>query len=85
MLPPSLSMVFDGSGALVKRCDGFDGSLWSNDDDRRMMTMIMKMMMIRRPTETLKLLLGEAICCLFWGIYVHLGSREMSSTEFLGS
>ena len=32
MLLPSLSMVFDGSGALVKRCDGFDGSLWSNDD-----------------------------------------------------
>ena len=23
-------MVFDGSGPLVKRCDGFDGSLWSN-------------------------------------------------------
>ena len=22
-------MVFDGSGPLVKRCDGFDGSLWS--------------------------------------------------------
>ena len=30
MLLPSLSMVFDGSGSLVKRCDGFDGSLWSN-------------------------------------------------------
>ena len=29
MLLPSLSMVFDGSGPLVKRCDGFDGSLWS--------------------------------------------------------
>ena len=42
-----------------------------------MMTMIMKMMMIRRPTETLKLLLGEPICCLFWRIYVHLGSREI--------
>ena len=27
---PSLSMVFDGSGPLVKRCDGFDGSLWSS-------------------------------------------------------
>ena len=26
---PSLSMVFDGSGPLVGRCDGFDGSLWS--------------------------------------------------------
>ena len=26
---PSLSMVFDGSGPLVKRCDGFDGLLWS--------------------------------------------------------
>ena len=26
---PSLSMVFDGFGPLVKRCDGFDGSLWS--------------------------------------------------------
>ena len=60
-----------------------------------MMTMIMEMMMIRRPTETLKLLLGEAICCLFWGIYVHLGtreiffqpggSRERSSAGFLGS
>ena len=25
-----VSMVFDGSGPLVKRCDGFDGSLWSN-------------------------------------------------------
>ena len=50
-----------------------------------MMTMIMKTMMIRRHTETLKLLLGEAICCLFWRIYVHLGSREMSSTGFLGS
>ena len=25
----SLSMVFDGSGPLVKRCDGFNGSLWS--------------------------------------------------------
>ena len=23
-------MVFDGTGPLVKRCDGFDGSLWSN-------------------------------------------------------
>ena len=23
-------MVFDGSGPLVKRCDGFDGSLWSS-------------------------------------------------------
>ena len=23
-------MVFDGSGPLVKRCDGFNGSLWSN-------------------------------------------------------
>ena len=31
MLLPSLSMVFDGSGPLVKRCDGFDGSLWSNN------------------------------------------------------
>ena len=30
MLLPSLSMVFDGSGPLVKRCDGFDGSLWSS-------------------------------------------------------
>ena len=29
MLLPSLSMVFDGSVPLVKRCDGFDGSLWS--------------------------------------------------------
>ena len=29
MLLPSLSMVFDGSGPLVKRCDGLDGSLWS--------------------------------------------------------
>ena len=27
---PSLSIVFDGSGPLVERCDGFDGSLWSN-------------------------------------------------------
>jgi len=25
----SLSMVFDDFGPLVKRCDGFDGSLWS--------------------------------------------------------
>ena len=30
ILLPSLSMVFNGSGPLVKRCDGFDGSLWSN-------------------------------------------------------
>ena len=30
ILLPSLSMVFDGFGPLVKRCDGFDGSLWSN-------------------------------------------------------
>ena len=29
MLLPSLSMVFDGFGPLVKQCDGFDGSLWS--------------------------------------------------------
>ena len=29
ILLPSLSMVSDGSGPLVKRCDGFDGSLWS--------------------------------------------------------
>ena len=29
---PSLLMVFDGSGPLVKRCDGFDGSSWSNND-----------------------------------------------------
>ena len=28
-LPPALSMVFDGFGPLVKRCDGFDGSSWS--------------------------------------------------------
>ena len=34
MLLPSLSMVFDGSGPLVKRCDGFDGSLWSNMSQR---------------------------------------------------
>ena len=26
----SLSMVFDGFGPLVKRCDGFNGSLWSS-------------------------------------------------------
>ena len=32
MLLPSLSMVFDGSGPLVNRCDGFDGSLWSHTD-----------------------------------------------------
>ena len=32
MLLPSLSMVFDGSGPLVKRCDGFDGSLWSTSN-----------------------------------------------------
>ena len=32
ILLPSLSMVFDGSGPLVKRCDGFDGSLWSKCD-----------------------------------------------------
>ena len=25
-------MVFDSSGPLVKRCDGFDGSLWSKCD-----------------------------------------------------
>ena len=30
ILLPSLSMVFDGSRPLVKRCDGFDGSLCSN-------------------------------------------------------
>ena len=35
MLLPSLSMVFDGSGPLAKRCDGFDGSLWSNVDLER--------------------------------------------------
>jgi len=29
VLRPSLSMVFDGFGPLVKRCDGFDGSSWS--------------------------------------------------------
>ena len=29
ILLPLLSMVFDGSGPLVKRCDGFNGSLWS--------------------------------------------------------
>ena len=29
ILLPSLSMVFDGSGPLVKRCNGFDGSSWS--------------------------------------------------------
>ena len=29
VLLPSLSMVFDGFGPLVKRCDGFDGSSWS--------------------------------------------------------
>ena len=34
MLLPSLSMVFDGSRPLVKRCDGFDGSLWSNHHHR---------------------------------------------------
>ena len=32
ILLPSLSMVFDGSGPLVKRCDGFDGSLWSTTE-----------------------------------------------------
>ena len=29
ILLPLLSMVFNGYGPLVKRCDGFDGSLWS--------------------------------------------------------
>ena len=29
ILLPSLSMVFVGFAPLVKRCDGFDGSLWS--------------------------------------------------------
>ena len=40
MLLPSLSMVFDGSGPLVKRCDGFNGSLWSTirDGDRTVLT-----------------------------------------------
>ena len=32
ILLPSLSMVFDGSGPLVNRCDGFNGSLWSHTD-----------------------------------------------------
>ena len=32
ILLPSLLMVFDGSGPLVKRCDGFDGSLWSTSN-----------------------------------------------------
>ena len=35
ILLPSLSMVFDGSVPLIKRCDGFDGSLWSSRDDGR--------------------------------------------------
>ena len=35
ILIQSLSMVFDGSGPLVKRCDGFDGSLWSKEPDER--------------------------------------------------
>ena len=30
ILLPSLSMVFNGSGPLVKGCDGFDGSSWSS-------------------------------------------------------
>ena len=38
ILLPSLSMVFDGSGPLVKRCDGFDGSLWSRKEYRIMAT-----------------------------------------------
>ncbi len=29
---PSLSMVFDGSGPLVQRCDGFDGSSWCESE-----------------------------------------------------
>ena len=32
VLLPSLSMVFDGFGPLVKRCDGFDGSSWSTEE-----------------------------------------------------
>ena len=36
ILLPSLSMVFDGSVPLVKRCDGFDGSLWSSPWQERM-------------------------------------------------
>ena len=35
ILLPSLPMVFDGSGPLVKRCDGFDGSLWSKPLSQR--------------------------------------------------
>ena len=31
ILLPLLSMVFDGSGPLVKQCNGFNGSLWSRD------------------------------------------------------
>ena len=31
---PSHSMVFNGSGPLVKRCDGFDGSSWSTHDNK---------------------------------------------------
>ena len=35
------TMVFDGSGPLVKRCDGFDGSLWSNvDPDDQIATLL---------------------------------------------
>ena len=34
LLLPSLSMVFDGFGPLVERCDGFDGSLWSRSSAR---------------------------------------------------
>ena len=30
VLLPSISTVFDGFGPFVKRCDGFDRSLWSN-------------------------------------------------------
>ena len=32
ILLTSLSLVFDGSRPLVKRCDGFNGSLWSKSD-----------------------------------------------------
>ena len=48
MLLPSLSMVFDGSGPLVKRCNGFDGSLWSNLQRRMVVYLIQSGMRLRR-------------------------------------
>ena len=66
ILLPSLSMVFDGYGPLVKRCDGFDGSLWSTRHP-----------LVQSSFQCLHLQPNTAVCCFFGSRFPDLVCTRM--------